>query len=100
MIANKVQSATSLIAPRAPQERSKSCKSRIQTQQNKTEQTKGKINLTLPQCLSPNSVIFKRGCLKLAVNFPTDTLVKLQEKNTHKILFGEDNCFCRNVKTN
>lgn len=72
------------------QERTKSCKARIE---NTNKQEK---RLSLQVCSSPTMVTFQRGSLKLAVNIPTDTTIKLHEKNTCKVLYGRD-CFCRNV---
>lgn len=78
-------------------ERTKSCKPRLQTTAiEKFDKNNAKIKFSLPDSLSPTSVVFQRGSLKLAVNFPTDTTVKLKEKNTGKILLGRE-CFCRNV---
>ncbi|EFA03364.1 hypothetical protein TcasGA2_TC013349 [Tribolium castaneum] len=44
----------------------------------------------------PQSIILRRGCLKLSVNFPSDTLVKLQKGTQEKVLV-HGACNCRNV---
>uniref|UniRef100_A0A6P7GM58 Uncharacterized protein LOC114340512 n=1 Tax=Diabrotica virgifera virgifera TaxID=50390 RepID=A0A6P7GM58_DIAVI len=43
----------------------------------------------------PHSIIFNRGCLKLSVNFPSDTTVKFQEGNIEKFLIRSV-CYCKN----
>ncbi|XP_044266112.1 uncharacterized protein LOC123012333 isoform X2 [Tribolium madens] len=52
---------------------------------------KMKFSAKEPQC-----IILSRGCLKLSVNFPSDTLVKLQEGTQEKVLV-HGACNCRNV---
>lgn len=44
----------------------------------------------------PQSIILSRGCLKLSVNFPSDTFVKLQDGTQEKVL-AHGVCNCRNV---
>ncbi|RZB40077.1 uncharacterized protein BDFB_008224, partial [Asbolus verrucosus] len=43
----------------------------------------------------PQSIVLSRGCLKLSVNFPSDTLVKLQEGSQEKTLV-QGACNCKN----
>ncbi|XP_063932071.1 uncharacterized protein LOC135144056 [Zophobas morio] len=44
----------------------------------------------------PQSIILSRGCLKLSVNFPSDTLVKLNEGHQEKVLI-DNVCHCKSV---
>ncbi|KAJ8942283.1 hypothetical protein NQ318_005601 [Aromia moschata] len=45
----------------------------------------------------PHSIVLSRGCLKLSVNFPSDTIVKLQKGNVEKTLISEL-CHCKNSR--
>lgn len=79
-------------------ERSKSCKSRLSSIQSGIEKvSKNKAQrFDKAEIQSPQSITLSRGCLKLAVNFPSDTMVKLQDGNNEKLLLGGD-CFCRTM---
>lgn len=46
----------------------------------------------------PQSIVLTRGCLKLYVNFPSDTVVKFQKGNIEKLLMKEI-CHCKNSPT-
>lgn len=42
----------------------------------------------------PQNIILTRGCLKLSLNFPSDTVVKYQEGHTEKFL-AKGVCYCK-----
>ncbi|KAL3281902.1 hypothetical protein HHI36_005107 [Cryptolaemus montrouzieri] len=44
---------------------------------------------------SPHRIVLSRGCLKLSVNFPLDTLVTLEDGNQNKLITG-GLCNCKN----
>ncbi|XP_018578253.1 uncharacterized protein LOC108916474 [Anoplophora glabripennis] len=46
----------------------------------------------------PQSILLTRGCLKLYVNFPSDSVVKFQKGNVEKLLMKEA-CYCKNSPT-
>lgn len=50
-----------------------------------------KINVKEPQ-----SIVLTRGCLKLSLNFPSDSMVKFRDKNQESFLM-RGFCYCKNA---
>ncbi|KAG5889806.1 hypothetical protein JTB14_031354 [Gonioctena quinquepunctata] len=70
-----------------------SCKVSDKEERRTTQEVKLKAIGKQFSVKEPQSIVLSRGCLKLSVNFPSDTVVKFQEGNVEKFLMkGICNC--------
>jgi 3-mercaptopyruvate sulfurtransferase SseA len=84
--------------PEVASEKVRPLKSALNAVRNKTapKTNVDKRNASKFSAKEPQSIVLRRGCLKLSVNFPSDTLVKLQEGNQERVLV-QNTCNCKNV---
>lgn len=90
----RVSSGASYVKSKTPSTKSAQSAKKSSAKSAKSEQSH--LPYVSNALSTPQSLSLSRGCLKLNVNFPSDTLVKFRSGTSQQLLFGQT-CFCRNA---